>query len=91
MPEFLTEANWENDTINARRLYFGINKNVLDDNIDNWEEDEQKIKERIQWLVTLGTSALPLNNDDMNNTKRLTRECIFGTTTGMELLKMFAN
>lgn len=82
MPEFLTEANWENDTINAKRLYFGINSNNTDDNITN-------IKESIKWLVTMGTSSLP--SESSNNTNYSQRECVFGTTTGMELFKMFAN
>lgn len=86
MPEFLTEANWETDTINAKYLYFGIN------NIINNENEIDTIKEKLKWLITMGTSIIPSSNQTINTESSLNmRECVFGSTKGMELFKMFAN
>lgn len=80
MPEFLTEANWRNDTINASKLYFGFPESANCDYDYDCYNVEQ-IKDKIKWFVTIGTPTV----------KGTVRECIFGTSTGMEMFKIFAN
>lgn len=76
MPEFLTEANWKTDTLYAENLFLGVNSHACDVTVFFLQ---------MQKLVKDCTAPLPLT------TFPGTRTLQCGSTTGMEMFKMFTN